>query len=164
MTANYHFRSARPDDLPAVVRLLADDDLGRQREDTDVDTASGAVPDYYRAAFAEIARDEHNDLIVAERDGAVVATLQITYIPSLTHRGGERAQIEGVRVAASERGQGLGRLLFEWVIAQAEARGCRMVQLTTDKRRPDAHRFYAALGFQPTHEGMKLMLPRSPGD
>jgi GNAT superfamily N-acetyltransferase len=95
---------------------------------------------------------------VAEEEGRVVATLQRTFVPSLTHRGGERAQVEGVRVAASHRGRGTGRSLLGWVVERARERGCRMVQLTTDKRRPDALRFYESLGFEATHEGMKLRL------
>ncbi len=95
---------------------------------------------------------------MAEEAGRIVATLQLTFVPSLTHQGGERAQVEGVRVAADHRGRGTGGLLFGWVESRARERGCRMVQLTTDKRRPDARRFYEALGFRATHEGMKLPL------
>jgi GNAT superfamily N-acetyltransferase len=84
--------------------------------------------------------------------------LQVTYIPGLTYQGGERAQIEGVRVAASHRSRGVGREMIEWAIERARARGCRLVQLTTDKRRADAHRFYESLGFVASHEGMKLRL------
>jgi GNAT superfamily N-acetyltransferase len=97
--------------------------------------------------------------VVAEVEGQIVGTLQLSFIPSLTYTGGERAQIEGVRIAASHRGRGLGRGMVLWAIERARARGCRLVQLTTDQRRPEAVRFYASLGFRPTHVGMKLPLP-----
>lgn len=134
--------------------LLADDDFGRRRE------AAGGLPNAsYLRAFDEIDRDPRNEFLVVEgEEGGVVATLQLTYVPSFTHRGGERAQVEGVRVASSHRGEGTDRLLLGWVVEWARERGCGMVQLTTDKRRPDALRFYEALGFEATHEGMKLRL------
>jgi GNAT superfamily N-acetyltransferase len=141
--------------VPAIVRLLADDPLGSTRE-----TANGdQIPDAYWRAFQAIDADPHQLLMVAEADGQIVGTLQLTFIPSLTHTGGERAQIEGVRVAARHRGRGLGREMVLWAIERARARGCRLVQLTTDKRRPEAVRFYESLGFRPTHVGMKLSLP-----
>ena len=146
-------RAARREDLGAIVGLLADDELGRQREATD---KTPSAP--YLRAFEQIDRDPRNELVVVEEEGRVVATLQLTYVPSLTHRGGERAQVEGVRVAAGHRGRGTGRLLLGWVVERARERGCGMVQLATDKRRPDALRFYEALGFEATHEGMKLRL------
>lgn len=146
-------RTARRDDLPAIIGLLADDILGEARED-----AGETLPSAYVTAFDAIAADARNELMVVDDAGAVVGVLQLTFIPSLTHRGGERAQIEGVRVAASHRSQGIGRRMFDWAIERARQRGCRIVQLTTDKRRPDAHRFYASLGFVASHEGMKLML------
>jgi GNAT superfamily N-acetyltransferase len=147
------FRPAVRADVPAVVALLADDPLGAAREivSEDVDAA------YWRA-FDALDADPNNTLVVAQRDGEVVGCLQLTFTPSLTRRGAERAQIEGVRVAAAARGSGLGRRMVGWAVAQARARGCGLVQLTTDKRRPDAHRFYASLGFAATHEGMKLEL------
>jgi GNAT superfamily N-acetyltransferase len=147
------FRPAVRGDVPAVVALLADDPLGAARE-----TVSEDVDAAYWRAFDAIDADPNNALVVAERDGEVVGCLQLTYIASLTRGGGERAQIEGVRVAAAARGSGLGRRMVRWAVAEARARGCRLVQLTTDKRRPDAHRFYASLGFAATHEGMKLEL------
>lgn len=148
-------RPARAEDLPEIVALLADDDLGRGREQDD-----GPVADAYLAAFEEIDRDARNELLVVVEDsGRIVATLQLTFVPSLTHRGGERAQIEGVRVAADRRGSGVGHRLLEWAVSRARERGCRMIQLTTDKRRSDAQRFYEGLGFEATHEGMKLRLP-----
>lgn len=146
-------RTAFRDDLLAIVRLLADDALGEQRE-----AAREPLPDAYTTAFDAIDSDPRNELIVAEDAGVVVGVLQLTFIPGLTHMGGERAQIEGVRVASSHRSMGVGRMLFEWSIERVRQRRCRMVQLTTDKRRPDAHRFYESLGFVASHEGMKLIL------
>lgn len=148
-------RPAREEDLPEIIHLLADDDLGRGRERT-----GGPLPDAYLEAFAEIDRDPRNELVVMEKAGRIVATLQLTFVPSLTHQGGERAQIEGVRVAAGHRGTGVGHRLLEWVVSRARRRGCQMVQLTTDKRRSDARRFYESLGFKATHEGMKLPVSR----
>jgi ribosomal protein S18 acetylase RimI-like enzyme len=141
--------------VPAIVRLLADDPLGRDRE-----VASPEPPAAYWRAFDAVDRDGRNLLVVAELDGEVVGTLQLTFIPSLTRRGGERAQVEGVRVDARyrDRDRGLGRSLLGWAVQQARARGCRLVQLTSDKRRPDALRFYESLGFRATHEGLKLPL------
>lgn len=147
------FRRARRDDLATIVALLADDELGAIRE-----IAAESVADVYVRAFDDIDMDPRNELLVADDGGSVVAVLQVTYIPGLTHQGAERAQIEGVRVAASHRGRGVGHQLFRWAIDRARARGCRIVQLTTDKRRADAHRFYRLLGFEATHEGMKLRL------
>ena len=108
--------------------------------------------------FAEIAADSRNELMVAVRGDSVIGCLQITFIPGLSRRGAERAQIESVRVARSQRGQGLGRVLFDWAIERARTRGCSLVQLTSDKGRPEAHRFYEQLGFVASHEGMKLSL------
>ncbi len=151
-------RPARAEDLPGIVALLADDELGRDRE-----RSGGPLDDAYLEAFAEIDRDARNELVVIEEHGRILATLQLTFLPSLSHLGGERVQIEGVRVATGHRGTGVGRGLLEWVVSRAEERGCRMVQLTTDKRRSDARRFYEGLGFEATHEGMKLRLPERPG-
>ncbi len=106
----------------------------------------------------DIEEDPRNELMVVEEEGKVIATLQLTFIPSLTHTGGERAQVEGVRVAAGSRSTGVGRQLLEWAISRAHRRGCKTVQITTDQRRADARRFYEALGFEVTHEGMKLKL------
>jgi len=144
-------RRARYQDVPAIVRLLADDALGTTRE-------SPGTPELYWRAFEEVNRDPRNFLAVAELNGEVVGTLQLTFIPSLTYEGGERAQIEAVRVDARHRNAGIGHALVDWAITRARARGCRVVQLTTDRRRPDALRFYLSLGFQPTHEGLKLIL------
>lgn len=151
-------RLARAEDLPAIVAMLADDPLGAQREDP-----SHPLPPAYRAAFEAIDHDPHNELVVAEAaDGQPVAVLQLTFTPTLTHQGSWRASIEGVRVASHCRGMGLGRQLLSWALTRAQERGCRLLQLTTDKRRPDARRFYESLGFVATHEGMKLPLSSPP--
>jgi GNAT superfamily N-acetyltransferase len=147
------FRRARRGDLPAIVHLLADDPLGAQRE---ADT--WPLPASYGAAFDAIDADPNQELVVAECGGAVVGVLQLTFIPSLTYRGGWRALIEGVRVAAALRSAGVGQRLFEWAIARARERGCHLLQLTSDKARPDAIRFYERLGFVASHEGLKLPL------
>jgi GNAT superfamily N-acetyltransferase len=147
------FREATVDDLPQIVRLLADDPLGATRE-----TPGTEIPDAYFAAFAAIEKDPNNAVIVAEVAGEVAGTLQLTFIPGLTYTGAERAQIEGVRVAASQRGRGVGQQMITWAIDRARARGCRVVQLTTDRQRPDAIRFYQQLGFRPSHMGMKYHL------
>ena len=125
----------------------------------------GALPASYAKAFAAIAADPNNELVVAVRDDAVIGVLQLTFIPYLTYQGGWRALVEGVRIDARHRSEGLGRLFFEWAIARATQRGCHLLQLTTDKARPEAKRFYESLGFQASHEGMKLHLPlfKEPG-
>lgn len=144
-------REAVRADLPAIVALLADDVLGKAREFATVDDA-------YEKAFADIDADPRNFLIVGQDGDDVVACMQITYIPGLGRHGGQRSLVEAVRVHAARRGQGLGQELMAWAIEQARARGCVMVQLTSDKARVDAHRFYARLGFVASHEGMKLVL------
>jgi GNAT superfamily N-acetyltransferase len=143
-------RAAEAADLPAILRLLADDPLGKNRET--------AVDAPYQAAFAAIAADPNQELVVAELDGRVIGCFQLSFIPGLSRRGAWRAQIESVRIDSAVRGRGAGQAMMEWAIAKARARGCALVQLTTDKRRPDAHRFYARLGFVASHEGMKLEL------
>ncbi|KAB1920926.1 GNAT family N-acetyltransferase [Micromonospora noduli] len=145
------YREAARADLPAVIALLADDVLGKARDFTEVDEA-------YGRAFAAIDADPRNQLIVAEQAGELVGCLQITYIPGLGRHGSERSLIESVRVRSDRRGQGLGRDLMTWAIDRARERGCALVQLTTDKTRGDAHRFYLGLGFVASHEGMKLAL------
>jgi GNAT superfamily N-acetyltransferase len=147
------FRRAMAEDLPAIVALLADDPLGRERENA----GAGADP-FYRDAFAALEQDPNQLLAVAERGDRVVGVLQLSFIPGLTRRGMWRGQIEGVRVAGSERGGGVGRAMLEWAIGECRGRGCGLVQLTSDERRPDAHRFYEALGFRATHRGYKLPL------
>ncbi|MFC8618680.1 GNAT family N-acetyltransferase [Micromonospora purpureochromogenes] len=145
------FREAVRADLPAVIALLADDVLGKARDFTEVDEA-------YERAFADISADPRNHLIVADEAGELVGCMQITYIPGLGRHGAERSLIESVRVRSDLRGRGLGRRMMEWAVDQARQRGCALVQLTTDKTRADAHRFYRSLGFVASHEGMKLPL------
>ncbi|MES1923971.1 GNAT family N-acetyltransferase [Salinisphaera sp. T31B1] len=152
----YRFREARAEDLLALVAMLADDELGRQRE-----SPGAPLDDGYTAAFEAIQRDANNELVVCECGGELLGMLQITYIPYLTYIGRWRALIEGVRVASSQRGTGVGGRLFAWAIERAREKGCVMVQLTTDKQRPDAIRFYEKLGFTASHEGMKLWLDRA---
>ena len=145
------FREAVRADLPDVLALLADDVLGRTRDRPEVDAA-------YERAFVDLAADPRNHLIVADDGGELVGCFQLTYIPGLGRHGAERALIESVRVRADRRGRGLGRTMMRWAIDRARERGCALVQLTTDKRRADAHRFYRDLGFVASHEGMKLAL------
>lgn len=144
------FRPATRADVPAIVALLADDVLGATRERLD----DGA----YLRAFEAIDADPRNELIVADRDGEVVGTMQLTFIPGLSSRGTERLQIEAVRVRSDLRSQGLGREMIVWALERGRARGCRTAQLTTHRSRQAAHRFYERLGFDPSHVGMKLVL------
>ncbi|ACY18633.1 GNAT family N-acetyltransferase [Haliangium ochraceum] len=146
-------RIATRADVPAIVEMLADDALGAKRE-----RFESPLPACYLEAFAAIDRSEDNHLLVAERSGEVIGVLQLTIIQYLTYQGGRRALVEGVRVRRDARKDGLGRKMFEWAIAKARELGCHLVQLTTDKQRPDAHAFYEALGFVASHEGMKLHL------
>ena len=142
-------RRATAADLPAIIAMLLDDQLGATRESPDDLTP-------YQAAFAELDADPNNLLVVADRNGEAIGTLQLTIIPGLARMGSKRGLVEAVRVAASARGTGLGTTLMEWAIEESRSRGCSMVQLTSDKTRVDAHRFYERLGFTATHEGFKL--------
>ncbi|HEY3753382.1 MAG TPA: GNAT family N-acetyltransferase [Pseudonocardiaceae bacterium] len=150
MTETAVLRRAERADVPAIVAMLADDPLGAQRE-TPGDPA-------YLAAFDLLDADPNQLLVVAELAGEPVGTLQLTFIAGLSRRGATRAQIEAVRVRDGHRGGGLGQLLVNWAVDTARARGCAVVQLTTDSSRTDAHRFYQRLGFQASHVGMKLPL------
>ncbi|WP_433747333.1 N-acetyltransferase family protein [Falsibacillus pallidus] len=147
------FRMAKEKDLDRIVEMLADDELGKKRE-----RYEQPLPDCYKQAFQAIDKDPNNELIVACRGEKVMGVLQITFTPYLTHQGGWRATIEGVRTSSETRGHGIGTDMFRWAINRAKERGCHLVQLTTDKQRPDALRFYEKLGFQATHEGMKMKL------
>jgi len=149
------FRRARREDVPAIVALLAQDAIAVSRESF---VAGKDLPDEYWQAFEAIDDAAHDFLAVIDDGGEIVGTLQLTFVRSLSRRGAARAIIESVRVRADLRGQGLGQKFVVWAIDRARSRGCRVVQLTTDKRRTDAHRFYAKLGFAATHEGMKLEL------
>jgi len=151
MNGSVQFRLARSEDLPAIIAMLADDVLGQARE------ASPSTP-VYGKAFEAIEAQPGNNVFVAERDGNVVATAQLTLIPNLSLSGTLRAQIEGVRVATTERGQGTGEAMFQWLIDRAREEGAGLVQLTTNKSREDAFRFYERLGFVASREGFKLKL------
>jgi len=147
-------RRATRADLPAILGLLVDDPLGRTRE------AASEARDLgpYEKAFAAIDADHAQLLVVATEGIDVVATMQLSFIPGLARRGALRAQAEAVRVAASHQSRGLGGAMLRWAIDEARRRGCALVQLTTDKTRADAHRFYEGLGFIASHEGFKLQL------
>lgn len=145
-------RRAQRADLPRLLELLADDVLGKQRE------ALASDDPAYSRAFDTIDRDSNQMLLVAELHGRVVAMLQLTFIPGLSRRGAWRATIEAVRVDSSLRARGIGSWLMERAIDTARKRDCRLVQLTSDRQRTQAHRFYARLGFKDSHVGYKLAL------
>ncbi|MCB1510935.1 MAG: GNAT family N-acetyltransferase [Hyphomicrobiaceae bacterium] len=147
------FRRATAADLETIVVLLADDPLGAQREDITL-----PLNPRYIAAFEAIDTDPNQLLAVVEHDDAIVGCLQLSFMPGLSRLGQWRGQIESVRIAAARRGTGLGRRMFEWAIAECRERGCGLVQLTSDKSRSDALRFYESLGFVASHEGFKLAL------
>ena len=147
------FRVATRADLPSIVRLLADDDLGSQRERNE-----DPVPESYYYAYEEIHKDSNHELIVAELDGEMIGTLHLMFLPSISFQGGLRAQIESVRIDTRYQNRGIGSEIMKWTIERAKVRGAHIVQLTTHKSRADAHRFYERLGFKGTHLGMKLSL------
>jgi GNAT superfamily N-acetyltransferase len=153
-TSTVVLRRAEADDIPALVGLLAADQLGATRDGVTTDQDLAA----YQRAFRAIDADCAHLLVVAQAGTQVVGTLQLSFIPGLARRGALRAQIEAVRVHESYRGRGLGAAMMGWAIEEARRRGCGLVQLTSDKSRPDAHRFYQQLGFVASHEGMKLRL------
>jgi GNAT superfamily N-acetyltransferase len=146
-------RLAKREDLPSIIRMLSDDDLGSQRE-----RFEDPLPETYYTAFEQINRDSNHELIVAELNGKVIGTLHVVFLPSLSFQGGLRAQIESVWVDASQRAQGFGSRMMKWTIARAKTRGAHVVQLTTHRSRDEAHLFYERLGFKGTHLGMKLSL------
>ncbi len=146
-------RTARHDDVPHIVRLLADDTLGAGRE-----VVSDPLPQEYWDAFDAIAANPNEEILVAESDGTVVGCLQLTILRGLSRRGATRALIEAVRVESSRRSAGIGQLLMEAAMVRARARGCTIMQLTTDASRVRAHAFYARLGFVASHVGMKRSL------
>lgn len=153
----FRLRHARSADLPAIVALLADDALGASREQN-----QDMAP--YVRAFEAIDADPCHLLVVGEHvpmgaaDGPVVATFQLSFLPGISRQGSWRSQLEAVRVAGSLRGQGLGNVMAQWAIEESRRRGCTLMQLTTHKTRTVAHRFYERLGFEASHEGMKLTL------
>lgn len=145
------FRPATKADVAVIVEMLAADKLGARRE-----RFEDPLPDSYYQAFAAIDKDPNHELMVVEMEGEVIGTLQLSFLPYLTYQGGWRAQIEAVRIRADKRGLGLGKAFFTWAIQRAKARGAHVLQLTSDKKRPDALRFYESLGFRASHEGFKL--------
>ena len=147
------YRKARENDLPLLVKLLAEDNLGAEREN-----ASEPLNQKYVDAFTGIEADSNNELVVIESNGELVGMLQLTFIPYLTYMGSWRCLIEGVRIEKNSRGKGLGNQLLIWAVERARERKCSIVQLTSDKKRQEAIRFYESLGFEATHEGFKLKL------
>lgn len=147
------FRAATRDDLPAILSLLIDDTLGAHRERLD-----DAAQARYVSAFDQIQARPGDQILLGVQGDEVVAMMQLTFIPGLSHQGAMRAQVESVRVKGTTRGQGIGKLLFQHAIALSKEAGCAVVQLTTDRRREDAARFYESLGFKPSHLGMKLAI------
>lgn len=146
------FRKATKEDVPFIVQMIADDELGKLRENY-----QDPLPEVYYQAFANIDQDPNQELMVVEnQEGEIIGTLQLSFIQYLTYQGGIRAQIEAVRIRSDQRGQGIGETLFKWAINRAKEKGAHLLQLTSDKKRPDAIRFYEQLGFKATHEGMKL--------
>lgn len=146
------FRKATINDVQAIVAMIADDELGKTRENFQI-----PLPKEYYRAFENINSDDNQELIVVENnDSAIIGTLQLSFIQYLTYRGGIRAQIEAVRIRKDQRGTGLGTKMFEWAIKRAEEKNAHVLQLTTDKKRPKALNFYKKLGFIDSHEGMKL--------
>lgn len=146
-----NFRKATKSDVKFIIEMLADDELGKKREDFRT-----PLPQTYLEAFNAIDDDYNQELIVVEGDEEIIGTLQLSFIQYLTYQGGIRAQIEAVRIRKDQRGKGLGEKFFLWAIQRAKARQAHVLQLTTDKQRPDALRFYERLGFKASHEGMKL--------
>ncbi|MGP4066448.1 GNAT family N-acetyltransferase [Oceanobacillus sp. M65] len=153
MNTTIRFRIAMEEDVSEIVQMLADDELGNKRE-----RYEQPLPTCYLEAFQAIDQDHNNELVVAVKSEKVIGVLQLTYIPYLTYKGGWRALIESVRVHSRARGSGIGEQLMTWAIQRAKEKGCHVVQLTTDKQRPDALRFYKKLGFIDSHEGMKYHL------
>ena len=147
------FRLAKVEDLTSIVRMLADDDLGSQRE-----RYEDPLPESYIRAFEQIDSDPNHELVVAELDGEVMGTLHLTFIQSISFQGGLRAQVESVRIDERLRSQGIGSEMMKWAIKRCQSRGAHLVQLTTHRSREEAHRFYERLGFSKSHLGMKLIL------
>ena len=148
---NLKFHLATKEDLPKIIELLADDELGKKRENYQL-----PLPKEYIEAYKNISSDLNQELTVALLDKEVVGCFHLSFIQYLTYQGGIRAQIEAVRTKSTFRGKGIGNKMFLYAIDQAKNRGAHVLQLTTDKKRPDAKHFYEALGFVPSHEGMKL--------
>lgn len=149
-----NFRKATKNDLSIIVEMMADDELGKTRENFQT-----PLPSEYLDAFENIIADQNQELIVVENENAeIIGTLQLSFIQYLTYRGGIRAQIEAVRIRKDQRGLGIGKTMFNWAINRAKERNAHILQLTSDKKRPEAIKFYTNLGFKATHEGMKMHL------
>ena len=147
-----NFRKATENDVSTIVEMIADDELGKKRENF-----KAPLPKEYLKAFEKINSDENQELIVVEnKNSEIIGTLQLSFIQYLTYQGGIRAQIEAVRIRKDKRGLGIGKTMFEWAINRAKERNAHLLQLTTDKKRPKAIKFYEDLGFKATHEGMKI--------
>ena len=146
------FRKATEKDVLHIVEMIADDALGKTREDFQI-----PLPKDYMIAFNKINSEDNQELIVVENEKSeIIGTMQLTFIQYLTYRGGIRAQIEAVRIRKDQRGIGLGKKMFEWAINRAKEKKAHVLQLTTDKMRPKAIKFYEDLGFKSSHEGMKM--------
>lgn len=146
------FRKANINDIAKIVEMIADDELGKKRENFQI-----PLPNEYLNAFEKINSDINQELIVVENENAnIIGSFQLSFIQYLTYRGGIRAQIEAVRIRRDKRGLGIGKKMFKWAIKRAKDRNAHLLQLTTDKKRPKAIKFYEDLGFQATHEGMKI--------
>ena len=146
------FRKATKNDVSKIVGMIADDELGKTRENFQI-----PLPTEYHNAFENINADQNQELIVIENENSeIIGTLQLSFIQYLTYRGGIRAQIEAVRIRKDQRGLGIGKTMFEWAINRAKERNAHLLQLTTDKKRPKAIKFYEELGFKTSHEGMKM--------
>ena len=156
MMVEISFRKAERSDLFDIIELLGDDPIGRFRE-----VVSDRIDERYVIAFQAVDKDPNQLLAVAVDGETVVGCMQLTFLPSLSRAGMWRGQIENVRIAASHRGTGLGKRFFKWAFQCFEERGCGLVQLTSDKARPDAIRFYETLGFTNSHEGMKLSIEKT---
>ena len=152
LNSKMHFRKATKDDVPQIVEMIADDELGKTRENYQI-----PLPAEYLVAFEHIDSDQNQELIVVENEHSeIIGTLQLSFIQYLTYRGGIRSQIEAVRIRKDKRGLGIGKIIFEWAIDRAKKRKAHLIQLTTDKMRPKAIKFYEDLGFKASHEGMKI--------
>jgi len=148
------FRKATENDVSIIVEMIADDELGKKRENF-----QKPLPNEYLKAFKKIDSDENQELIVVENENSeIIGTLQLSFVQYLTYRGGIRAQIEAVRIRKDKRGLGIGKIMFDWAINRAKERKVHLLQLTTDKKRPKAIKFYEDLGFKASHEGMKIHL------
>lgn len=146
-------RRATREDLPPVVQLLAGDQVAGSRE-----RLTDPLAESYLAAFEAISADPNHQLLVVEKDGQVIGTFQLSFIPNMIYQGGWRAQIEGVVVSADDRNRGIGTAMMQWAIARSRERGCCLVQLTSFRERTESHRFYEKLGFVFSHLGAKLAL------